>query len=486
MVAVVGVRAFALGRAAFRYLQRLLLHDAVFTHLATLRPQIFAKLVELTPQKRFGSRGESISALTTDVDELQNLGLRVIAPMIQAGTAIVAALTILLVSFPESGLGVLAAALISLAAIFALTKAAAKNSEQTKSELRNELRSQLVEHIENVELIVGLGWQSRYRSQIQRLSTELRTAERRGALTSGMASAALGLFAILTVYVSAALASYGLDRGVEGNLLAVAVLLPLAVFDVFATFQLAATAQVKHQAAKKRLQALMSVQPGRELAIVDGAEALESVAELRLANASLQIDGHLVHQGLDLGLISGQVKVLTGPSGSGKTTIALALSSLISPVAGDLFFDGSGAEQFSLEAKRARVVLIEQEPHVFAGTVRQNLEISGANDESSLRQALEDVGLWVELEARGGLDAELSESAANVSAGQAQRLAIARALLADASFILLDEPTSGLDWDNSARFVETIKKLAGRGKGILVITHDQQLAEMFEDRVRIG
>ena len=95
MLAVVGVRAFALGRAAFRYLQRLLLHDAVLSQLVSLRPMLFRKLVDQVPSADLSGRGDKLERLTTDVDELQNLGLRVLAPMVQAFVALLASFLVL-------------------------------------------------------------------------------------------------------------------------------------------------------------------------------------------------------------------------------------------------------------------------------------------------------------------------------------------------------------------------------------------------------
>lgn len=486
MMAVVGVRAFALGRAAFRYLQRLMLHDAVFTHLASLRPALFEKLVALAPTGFSGSRGERLNRLTADVDELQNLGIRIIGPALQAAVALVVSFLILIGLFPATAVIGFLLGLLSLFVILLLTRISAQSSEQRRVELRAQLRSELVEYLENADLLANLGWQERYRNRIARLESEIQLAERTAALTSGVATAITGLFAIVVVSAGAIFAPAALADGTASNLLAVAVLLPLAAFDIFSGFQLAATAWQTYRTSKRRVDDLYGAVPGRELQLVDGALELGDIGTLELRAAKLQLGDVVVHQDLNIRFESGRLTGVVGESGVGKTTIALALASLIRPIVGEYLIEGQNADSFKLASRRARVLLIEQDPHIFAGTIRQNLEISGVSDPERLQQALRRVGLWSEFEARGGLDAEISESAGNISGGQAQRLAIARGLLAEAKFFVLDEPTSGLDWENSLRLIGVLQHLAAAGHGIVVITHDLELAESLDQVIRLG
>ena len=486
MMAVVGVRAFALGRAAFRYLQRLMLHDAVFTHLASLRPALFEKLVALAPTGFSGSRGERLNRLTADVDELQNLGIRIIGPALQAAVALLVAFLILIGFFPATAVVGFLLGLLSLFVILLLTRLSAQSSEQKRVELRAQLRSELVEYLENVDLLTNLGWQERYRNRISQLGSEIQRAERTAALTSGVATSLTGLLAILVVSAGAIFAPAALANGTASNLLAIAVLLPLAAFDIFSGFQLAASAWQKYRTSKARVDALYGAEPGAELQLTDGPEELVDARFLELRDASLQLGDNIVHQNINIRFEPGRLTGLVGESGSGKTTVALALASLIRPVAGEYLIDGQTADSFTLASRRARVLLIEQDPHIFAGSIRQNLEISGVSDPKMLQQTLERVGLWSEFEARGGLDAEISESAGNISGGQAQRLAIARGLLAQSKFFVLDEPTSGLDWENSLRLIGILRDLAAAGHGIVVITHDLELAKSFDQVIRLG
>jgi ABC-type transport system involved in cytochrome bd biosynthesis fused ATPase/permease subunit len=98
-----------------------------------------------------------------------------------------------------------------------------------------------------------------------------------------------------------------------------------------------------------------------------------------------------------------------------------------------------------------------------------------------MQQTLELVGLLDEFSERGLLDLELTESGANISGGQAQRLAIARALMSGARYLILDEPTSGLDWENAMKLRDVILELNRSGVGFLVVTHDMEFASTLGD-----
>lgn len=95
-------------------------------------------------------------------------------------------------------------------------------------------------------------------------------------------------------------------------------------------------------------------------------------------------------------------------------------------------------------------------------------------------------GIVQEFSERGGLDAVISEPAGNISGGQAQRLAIARGLLVEAAFFILDEPTSGLDWENAEKLMGLLRQITLEGRGVIVITHDLELAKLCDEIIRLG
>ena len=484
MVAVVGVRAFALGRATFRYLHRLALHDAVFRELTGIRPKVFARLAQLVPGA-LSSRGQALESFTSDVERLQDYPLRVMVPVLQAISAVLTMFAISLWIFPFASIWLVLASVVFALLVLWLSSISSQGLEEDRIQLQQKLREELVGYLENIDLLESYGWADNWRSKIKLTSGSIARIDLRRVIPIALATALIGLGSALTAILGGILVGDNLGEVVPA-VLAVAVLMPLAVFDVFSQLQSVAAAWKGFRSAKGRLQQIMTRDLPDEMVVMDGEAQLSDLRSISLRDLSLQRGQQVLYQGLNLELVAGEMVAVIGPSGVGKTSLALALCSLISPSGGQILFNGTASEAFTIESRRRQVVLIEQQPHIFRGSVRQNLEISGNLDDSQMISALGLVGLDFEFEARGLLEAELSESAGNISGGQAQRLAIARGLLAGARFIILDEPTSGLDRANGLALMEILRQLTGRSVGVLVITHDQEIAGLCDRTLDLG
>lgn len=178
----------------------------------------------------------------------------------------------------------------------------------------------------------------------------------------------------------------------------------------------------------------------------------------------------------------GEVVALTGASGMGKTTLVRLLLGLLDPTGGELVLVRDGAELGCRDA-RLLVSYVPQGNTLFSGTVRENLLMGGreaADDE--LRRALAAVDALDFVERLpGGLDARVGERGHGISEGQAQRIAIARALLRPAGLLLLDEATSALDEGTELSVMRSLRALEPRPT-CLVITHRREVVPLC-DRV---
>jgi ATP-binding cassette subfamily C protein CydC len=478
MVAVVGVRAFALGRATFRYLQRLALHDAVFRSLSALRPQLFKKLTALVPGQ-ISSRGRALELFTADVDRLQDLPLRVINPLLQAFAAVLTMLAIAIWIFPFAAVPMVAVSVTFALAALWLSKLAASDFEAQRVKNSEGLRAELLGFISNVDVLTSYGWAQSVRNRIANAGNLIARTDARRLLPLAAATAILSLGSAFSAIVSAWLVAGSIEQ-ILPSVLAVAVLMPLAVFDVFSQLQSVAQAFAGYKQSHLRLAAMEQTNLSAELDLTSGALELGSLETISCRNLSVSRSGSTVFSDLTTDFHTGHMFAVTGKSGAGKSTLALALASLLQPVEGEILFDGAPARNFTLESRRRNIVLIEQSPHVFRGTVEQNLEIAGEASVEQMLNALSLVGLDFEFADRGMLQAQLQENAANISGGQAQRLAIARGLLAGAKFLILDEPTSGLDRGNALALMEILRQLTGRRIGVILITHDEELAGLCD------
>jgi ATP-binding cassette subfamily C protein CydD len=168
----------------------------------------------------------------------------------------------------------------------------------------------------------------------------------------------------------------------------------------------------------------------------------------------------------------GATVALIGPSGSGKSTIAHLVLRFMEPDSGRLLVGGHPLATIDADTWRRQVAWLPQRPHLFHGTVLDNLRLARPNASGSdIERAI--VLAHADLFVRGlpgGLGAEVGEEGSRLSGGEAQRLALARAFLKDAPFLVLDEPTSHLDPENDALVSDAVRELA-RGRTVLLIAH---------------
>ncbi len=200
--------------------------------------------------------------------------------------------------------------------------------------------------------------------------------------------------------------------------------------------------------------------------------------EIRLSGVTVAYPGR-PHPALDdvcLTIRPGERLVVTGPSGAGKSSLLALLLRFIQPAAGTIQAGGTDLATLGADPWRAQIAWVPQQPHLFAGSAADNIALGqpGASRDD-IERAARLAGAAEFIEALpGGYRAELGERALRLSAGQRQRIALARAFLRDAPLLLLDEPTAHLD-PVSARQVADVLDTVLAGRTVVLVTH--QLAD---------
>ncbi|XP_007530511.1 ATP-binding cassette sub-family C member 10 [Erinaceus europaeus] len=161
---------------------------------------------------------------------------------------------------------------------------------------------------------------------------------------------------------------------------------------------------------------------------------------------------------------------IVGRTGSGKSSLLLVLFRLLEPSSGHVLLDGVDTSQLELAELRSQLAIIPQEPFLFSGTVRENLDPRGLHEDRTLWQALEQCHLGEVIMSMGGLDGELGEGGRSLSLGQRQLLCLARALLTDAKILCIDEATASVDQKTDQLLQQTICKRFAN-KTVLTIAH---------------
>jgi len=223
------------------------------------------------------------------------------------------------------------------------------------------------------------------------------------------------------------------------------------------------------RASLERLTALLDVAPE-----TGGGHRVESLSgEVEFRDVSFAYDpARPVLEGVSFHVRAGERVAVVGPSGVGKTTLLGLLLRFYAPTGGEVLYDGRPAADYDVRSLRQRIGYVAQSPILLSGTIGENLRYGnpGATD-GEIARAARTAGIHEFIESLpGGYGTELGEKGANLSEGQRQRLAIARALVKNPDILVLDEPTAALDAPTEKSIIEALPRET-RGKTTFVATH---------------
>lgn len=181
----------------------------------------------------------------------------------------------------------------------------------------------------------------------------------------------------------------------------------------------------------------------------------------------------------------GQWLAVCGPSGCGKSLLAAALLGWVPPIRGRVFLDGRPMDAIDTGACQRTTAWLGQQPHLLPASLRTNLDPGHRHSDRTLYAALDRVALSaLPAQLPGGLDAPLGERSTGLSGGEAQRLALARALVGQPRLLILDEPTASLDPENRERILATLESLRGETT-LVMMTHDEEAAARADRILRL-
>jgi ATP-binding cassette subfamily C protein CydD len=311
---------------------------------------------------------------------------------------------------------------------------------------------------------------------IRRVSDEQRRLTMRTLRTAFLSSLVLELLATLSV----ALVAVGIGlRLVSGHLdLATALLVLIVAPEAYQPLrQVGANyhASAEGLAAAEEVFALLETPvPARE----DGPVA---TGEIVFNDVVVSYSGRAEPAlRLSAAVRPGEVVALTGPSGCGKSTALRVLLAFETPSAGRTTVGGRDLSSMDPDEWRTRIAWVPQRPRLFADTVRANVALGADPADASIWRALADAGAAEFVTALPqGLDAVLGDDGTGLSAGQRQRITLARAFLRDAPIVLLDEPTANLDAGTADGVMAAIRRLA-HGRTVIIAAHRPELVALAE------
>jgi len=481
-VAVVAVRGLSVGRAVSRYCERLASHDVAFRVLAEVRVAIYRRLDRLAPAGLAAFRsGDLLARLIGDVDATQDLFIRGLGPPLTAALVGAGAVTVSAFLLAPAA-GVLALGLVAAgAAVPALAVAASRRAARSAAPARGELGATLTDLLAGAAELHAFGALEAGLAAVGAADRRLTAAARRSAAASGLGSGLMTAVAGLTVcgvlFLGVAAVAHGTLTRVP---LAVATLIALAAFEAVTDLPAAALQLGAARASADRIGAVLDApDPVTDPPAPRPLPAGPLQVRMRGVQVRYAPEGPPALDGLDLDLRPGRRVALVGPNGAGKSTVAAVLLRFCEPAGGTVSLgragDPAGHHLAGFAADEVRTVIggCPQDPHIFDATVRDNLRLArpGA-DQDDLAAAAARAGLlaWI-TSLPGGWDTRVGVRGAAMSGGERQRLALARALLADPDLLILDEPTAHLDAEASAALTRDLLAVT-EGRATLLITHE--------------
>ena len=480
------VRGLAIGRTLFRYFEKLVTHDATFRILAKLRVQVFEKIIPLSPGVLNRYRNSDLlNRLVSDVDTLDSLYLRLIAPFITAIFVILAmCIGLSFVNAPLAlGLGVsLLLLVLVIPTVFYLL---GKKFGDKLVHSRALYRTQFLEFIQAQAELLLFNAEDKLKDNMAKTEANWQADQQKEANLSGF-STALSLF--LNGLIIAAMlwfssqAEFGNDE-YRMAFIALFTFAALASFEILMPLGSAFLHIGQVIASAERVTDIIEQQPlvtfNCKAEFDQNATTLIEAKDLSFTYPERQ---NRALENLNLTIQKGKKVAILGKTGSGKSTLLQLLVRNYDANQGELFLAGKPIADYAEDTLRSQFCFLTQRVHVFSDTLRQNLQFASAvniSDEKMI-EVLNQVGLGKLLEKEQGLDIWLGDGGRPLSGGEQRRLGLARILLNDAPILLLDEPTEGLDRETERQILRLILAHA-ENKTLIMVTHRLTAIEQFDE-----
>lgn len=479
------VRFLALGRAAARYGERMLTHDATLRGLETLRLHVLARLLTSTYDRMIQVRGaQALNRLTADIDALDGVSLRLVLPLM-AGIAaqIVALVALWVLVSPAVGLWVFTGYVLGAALTFWWVTRVTMHVSRRTEVAAQAFRTRLIDMIRARRDLAVYGWLTAQTRAVE--GAEVRREDLRRQLDCIDRRAGAVLAGVTSIVVAGAL-------GIGVTLVKFGELEPaFAALGFFAALALSETiAPLRRAASDIGRMANAARRVSGDLVVVSRPTDLGGDVLLAVESPPVRVDKLILHrpgtqsplmQEMSFSVLRGETVAITGASGTGKSTLLLSIAGLHPVAAGQISLGGRALADWPEANLRSHLTLLPQRSSLMAGTFAEALELAGPVDEPRLWNVLAATQLEGIVRERGGLSARIGPRGEGLSGGEARRLVLARALLRRPSVLLLDEPTEGLDDATAIAVLRGVRRVLPEA-AILIAAH-RRVETDFADRV---
>lgn len=463
MLPSAAIRLLAIVRTGARYGERLASHDAAFTALARLRPRLFRAIAGAPARHALSyRRGETTARFIQDVDAIEARFVRRSAPWSVVAAALAGAATIWLGSW-----WAVATTGLCFSALFLMAGRMMKRADQLGrqiQQLHGSLKDEAAALLDVAADLRCYGRADWAADRLAALGDELAAAQQARAGIEGRIEAlratAIGLASVCALLLS---------RQAGAPLAALAALAAAMTIDGTAPLLKSMAQRGALHEAEDRIEELLAMEQ----------PPLPAVDSAPFPSLTLTVDR-------PFHLIAGARLLLSGRSGSGKTSLVERLIGLRPIEPGRLWIDGTDAASLPAETLRACFAWLPQDASLLSGTVRDNLRLAAPDaDEAAMWQALHDAALDEKVRSLPSrLDCWIGEDGARLSGGERRRLALARASLSPARWLLLDEPTEALDSATEVMVRDRLSaRLARTGQGLILVSHRPAMTALVQGNI---
>ncbi len=441
--------------------------------VANIRKQVYAHLQTLSLMFFHRRRtGEIMSRVTTDVVVVQNgLTTNVLTLLQQVVTLIGSFVIIVLIDWRLTLLIMTLVPLVILSAMF-FGRRFRGLTRDVQEEL-GEVNTILEETLSAMRVVKSF---AREPYEIQRFHEGVEKAFRIAIQRTGGRAFFGALVGFISFAAVALVIWYGGSEVLAGHL-SPGQLVSFVIYMVLIAGPVAGLSSLYTQTqealgASERIFELLDTEPERPDA-PDGVKLPSLAGQIVFERVSFSYNADTpVLSDLSMTLPAGQMVALVGPSGAGKTTITGLIPRLYEATAGHIFVDGYDLRDVQIRSLREQIAVVPQEPALFGGTIRENIAYGRLDATLQEIEAAAEAANAAEFIARlpQGYESTVGERGVQLSAGQRQRIAIARAILRDPRILILDEATASLDNESEAMVQDALNRLM-RNRTTLVIAH---------------
>jgi ATP-binding cassette subfamily B protein len=441
-----------------------------------MRMQIFRHLQEM-PVGFYERRpaGVLISRMTNDVEALDSLVTDTVVTLFQASLTLLGSIAILL--YLDARLALLTFLIFPVMAIGSLAfRIASADAYRRTRETIGAITGYLQETLSGIRVVRSFAQEPRHRAQFARLNEDNREAN---LVTVNLNAAYFPAVEFVAAVATVAILIVGGRQAIKGDI-EIGVLVGFIAalngfFDPIGQLSQVYTTYQSGMAALDKIFELLDVTP--DLTDSPNAVVLERLrGEIRFEDVSFRYRTNegtkLALDDVSLAVPAGQTVALVGATGAGKSTFAKLVARFYDPTDGRVLVDGHDLRDVAARSLRSQMGIVPQEAFLFSGTIGDNIGFGRPGAEvGDIEAAARAVGAWDFIAALPqGLDTEVGERGVQLSAGQRQLVAFARALIADPRILVLDEATSNVDLRTEGRIEAGLRRLLA-GRTAIVIAH---------------